>query len=57
MDLEKFIEEINLLESDEGVTVHLANNETYSLRATLVNFVGDNKAAHEIFEFLGPSAN
>lgn len=54
--LKNFMQDINLLESDEGVKVKLENNESYTLRATLVNFIGDNKAAHEIFEFFGASA-
>lgn len=55
--LKPFIEELKLLEDDNGIEIMLENNELYTLRASLVNFVGDSKAAHEVFEFLSCSSN
>lgn len=55
--LKPFIEELKLLESDSGIDVTLANGEQYKLRASLVNFIGDSKAIHEIFEFKSSSCD
>lgn len=52
-----FFNDLKLLETDDGVEVVIENNKTFILRSVLANFTGDTLAAHDIFEFLGPSSN
>ena len=54
--LKQFISDLKKLESDDGVTIKI-NNEDFMLRASLTGFCGDTLAVHEVFGFLGPSAN
>lgn len=44
------------MESDEGVLIKVGG-EDFVLRASIVGFIGDTSAAHEVFNFLAPSAN
>lgn len=46
-----------MLESEDGCTMELTNGRTYIIRGTLIGFIGDTLAAHEIFELLSPSCN
>nr|XP_029711652.1 uncharacterized protein LOC115256818 [Aedes albopictus] len=50
------IEDLLKLESKEGVKLKTAAG-IYTLRATLVNALGDTLAVHELYGLLGPSAN
>lgn len=53
--LQPLLDDLLELESPEGVHVVLSERH-HTLRASLVAFTGDTKAAHEIFEFLGAGA-
>ena len=48
--------EIKNLESDEGVKIHLHNQE-FILRATLTSATADSFALHDLFGLLSPAAN
>ena len=54
--LSPFLEDLALLESDEGIPMNF-ENENYVLRASIESFCGDGLAVHQIFNLLGPSAN
>lgn len=53
--LQPMIDDLRDLESDAGVQVFVSERPQV-LRACLVSFQGDTKAAHEILEMLGPGA-
>lgn len=53
--LQPLLDDLAELESDAGVRVVVRGRE-HILRASLVAFEGDTKAAHEILEMLGPGA-
>ena len=53
--LEPFINELKLLERDEGVPVFI-NNKEYALRGTLVAVTADTAAANPLLGQLGPGA-
>lgn len=52
--LQPLIEELKVLESDDGYSVKM--DPTQILRAVLVNVVGDTAALHEVFEIMGPQS-
>lgn len=54
--LSPFLDDLNKLESEEGVMVCF-DGEPFVLRATIACVVADGLAAHQMFGFLGPSAN
>lgn len=54
--LKAFFYELEKLESDEGVTIKL-DDEDFVLRASIAAFCGDTLAVHDVFGLLGPSAN
>jgi hypothetical protein len=54
--LAPFIEEMNLLQSQQGILVQ-TNDMPFELRATLIAFIGDSLAAHDIFGFSAPSSS
>jgi hypothetical protein len=53
--LEKFIQEMEELESENGVEFFVGNQKR-TLRATLVSFIGDTLAAHDVLGFSGPGS-
>lgn len=53
--LQPLLNDLAELESPAGVRV-VVDGQPHILRASLVAFIGDTKAAHEIFEFLGAGA-
>lgn len=54
--LERFLEDLEKLESNDGVKIDL-NGEEFVLRASISSFCADGLAAHEVSGPLGPSAN
>jgi len=54
--LGRFIAEMKELESENGVTCYVGNQKK-NLRATLVSFIGDTLAAHDILGFSGPGSS
>ena len=54
--LSPFLDDLNKLESEEGVMVNF-DGEPFVLRATIACVVADGLAAHQMFGFLSPSAN
>jgi hypothetical protein len=53
--LRKFVEEMQQLESEEGVTV-IIKNQSLQFHAILSSFIGDTLAANDILGFSGPSS-
>lgn len=45
------------LESESGVVVKINENESYTLRATVVHVLGDTAAFHELFELMPAQSN
>lgn len=54
--LQKLIEDLLVLESDDGVTVN-TDTGRWILRAVTCNVLGDTLAKHDIFGLLSPKAN
>jgi len=54
--LSPFLDDLNKLENEEGIMVNF-DGEPFVLRATIACVVADGLAAHQMFGFLGPSAN
>ena len=54
--LERFVDDLKLLEEDCGYPVIINDNE-YILRATLATVTADTLAQHELLGYLSPSAN
>lgn len=54
--LKPFFEDLNKLESDDGIPVVFDNAE-FVIRGSLFCFCGDGLAVHEIYNHLSPSAN
>ncbi|XP_070526162.1 uncharacterized protein [Cardiocondyla obscurior] len=54
--LSPFLNDLQKLESDDGVKIMLGNEE-FTLHATITAFCGDTLAVHEVFNMLGPKAN
>jgi hypothetical protein len=54
--LDIFLKEMQELESETGVSFY-NGNKLSTLRATLVSFIGDTLAAHDILGFSGPGSN
>lgn len=54
--LSLFLEDLEKLESNEGVPINF-ENEVFILRASIESFCGDGLAVHEVFNLLGPAAN
>lgn len=53
--LHPFLEDLEKLESDDGITLHF--DDIYSLRASIESFCGDGLAVHDVYNYLSPSAN
>ncbi|KAJ8678856.1 hypothetical protein QAD02_014643 [Eretmocerus hayati] len=53
--LEPFLNELEQLESDEGVLIQI-DGEDFILRASIINVSADTLAAHELLGFLAPAA-
>ncbi|XP_036138783.1 uncharacterized protein LOC118644388 isoform X2 [Monomorium pharaonis] len=54
--LSVFLNDLEKLESDDGVKIML-DNEEFNLHATITAFCGDTLAVHEVFNMLGPKSN
>jgi hypothetical protein len=54
--LENFLKEMEELESENGVNFYV-HNAKKTIRATLISFIGDTLAAHDILGFSGPGSN
>lgn len=54
--LKPLVDDLKLLESDEGIQVKLQNETNFILRASLINCLGDNLAMHELLGFSSPSS-
>lgn len=54
--LRPFFNDLKMLESAEGIELHY-ENELFTLRATLVSFIGDSLAVNDIYGFLSPASN
>lgn len=55
--LRSLIDELKILETDDGINVKFSDGTDYTLRAILSVFVGDALAVSEIFELLSPATN
>lgn len=55
--LREFMKELEELESEEGMLLHIPDMPNFCIRGTLVSVSADTKGAHEIGGFLSPSAN
>lgn len=54
--LQPLLDDLKQLESTEGVSLKI-DSEIITIRAVLVNVLGDTLAIHDLFGLLGPSAN
>lgn len=49
--------EIKILESDEGMLLNIPNRPGFRIHGTIITFCADTKGAHELGGFMSPSAN
>lgn len=55
--LAELINDFKILSSDAGIKINTDTGNDYTLRAVLVNVLGDTLAIHEIFELMPPQSN
>ncbi|KYN14640.1 hypothetical protein ALC57_13147 [Trachymyrmex cornetzi] len=49
--------ELTKLESDEGIPIEIGSDHEFVLRGFLAAFTGNGLSVHDVYNFLGPSAN
>jgi hypothetical protein len=49
--------EIKMLESDEGMPLNIQHNSCFRIHVMIITFFADTKGVHELGGFMSPSAN
>lgn len=55
--LNPFMNEIKMLESDEGMPLNIQHNPCFRIHVMIITFFADTKGVHELGGFMSPSAN
>ncbi|XP_058820644.1 uncharacterized protein LOC131682875 isoform X1 [Topomyia yanbarensis] len=55
--LEPLVEDLKMLSAENGVVIQIGSEAAYTLRALVVNVLGDTMAIHDVFELMPPQSS